>query len=75
MSELRMASGEEANPLGDIFKLDGKLLFDARFVLVFGGINDKTAALICRQLLAMDHDKVAPIRMLISSPDGHVESG
>ncbi|MEC9407839.1 MAG: ATP-dependent Clp protease proteolytic subunit [Abyssibacter sp.] len=75
MSELRMASGEEANPLGDIFKLEGKLLFDARFVLVFGGINDKTAALICRQLLAMDHDKVAPIRMLISSPGGHVESG
>ncbi|WP_348673084.1 ATP-dependent Clp protease proteolytic subunit, partial [uncultured Abyssibacter sp.] len=75
MDDLRLESEPDTSVLNDVFKLEGKLLFDARFVLVFGGINDKTAAIICRQLLAMDHDKVAPIRMLISSPGGHVESG
>lgn len=75
MDDLRLESEPETSALNQVFKLEGKLLFDARFVLVFGGINDKTAAIICRQLLAMDHDKVAPIRMLISSPGGHVESG
>jgi len=75
MDDLRLESEPDTSVLNDVFKLEGKLLFDARFVLVFGGINDKTAAIICRQLLAMDHEKVAPIRMLISSPGGHVESG
>ena len=75
MDDLRLESEPETSALNQVFKPEGKLLFDARLVLVFGGINDKTAAIICRQLLAMDHDKVAPIRMLISSPGGHVESG
>ncbi len=56
------------NPLAEKF-------LEARTVLVFGGINDKLAKSVCEQLLYLDHLKVAPIKLLISSPGGHVESG
>jgi ATP-dependent Clp protease protease subunit len=49
--------------------------FKSRTVLVFGAINDASAADIVRRLIALDADSSAPIDMLVSSPGGHLESG
>ncbi|HEX7686504.1 MAG TPA: ATP-dependent Clp protease proteolytic subunit [Burkholderiaceae bacterium] len=49
--------------------------FKSRTVLVFGGINDQTAAETVRRLIALDAESDDPIDMLVSSPGGHLESG
>jgi ATP-dependent Clp protease protease subunit len=52
-----------------------RLSFKARFVLIFGEINQATARTTCERLIALTHESDAPITVLISSPGGHVESG
>jgi ATP-dependent Clp protease protease subunit len=52
-----------------------QLAFKSRFVLVFGEINHTVARTVCERLIALSQQSDAPIRMLISSPGGHVESG
>jgi ATP-dependent Clp protease protease subunit len=52
-----------------------KLSFKSRFVLIFGEINQTMARTTCERLIALAEDSEAPIRVLISSPGGHVESG
>ena len=52
-----------------------QLAFKSRFVLVFGEINHNVARTVCERLIALSQQSDAPIRMLISSPGGHVESG
>ena len=50
--------------------------FKSRTVLVFGTINDQSAADTVRRLIALDADSPhEPIDMLVSSPGGHLESG
>jgi ATP-dependent Clp protease protease subunit len=49
--------------------------FASRTVLVFGSINDQSAADTVRRLIALDAASHAPIDMLVSSPGGHLESG
>ena len=49
--------------------------FKSRTVLVFGAINDQTAADTVRRLIALDGASHAPIDILVSSPGGHLESG
>ena len=50
--------------------------FKSRTVLVFGAINDQSAADTVRRLIALDADSPnEPIDMLVSSPGGHLESG
>ena len=50
--------------------------FKSRTVLVFGAINDQSAADTVRRLIALDADAPhEPIDMLVSSPGGHLESG
>jgi ATP-dependent Clp protease, protease subunit len=56
------------NPMSEKF-------LEARTVLIFGGIDDKLAKSVVEKILYLDHLKVAPIKLLISSPGGHVESG
>jgi ATP-dependent Clp protease, protease subunit len=53
----------------------GKLLFDARVVTIFGEINHEMAKATCERLLALAQKSRDPIRILVSSPGGHVESG
>lgn len=53
----------------------GEKFLEARTVLVFGGIDDKLAKSVVEQILYLDHVKTAPIKLIISSPGGHVESG
>lgn len=52
-----------------------KILFDSRTILLFGEINEKVARETISQLLAMGEESRDPIRLVISSPGGHVESG
>jgi len=50
--------------------------FKSRTVLVFGAINDQSAADTVRRLIALDAASPSePIDMLVSSPGGHLESG
>lgn len=58
-------------PLGMV----AKRLFDTRTVLLFGGINMKIAERVCAQLLALSAESNDPIKLVINSPGGHVESG
>lgn len=50
-------------------------LFKSRTVLVFGEIDMRLAERVTAQLTALSAESDAPIRMLINSPGGHVESG
>jgi len=52
-----------------------QLTFKSRFVLVFGEIDHIAARAVCGRLIALAQQSSAPIRVLISSPGGHVESG
>lgn len=52
-----------------------QLSFKSRFVFLFGEINHSVARITCERLVAMAQQSDAPIRVLISSPGGHVESG
>ncbi|MEO8529778.1 MAG: ATP-dependent Clp protease proteolytic subunit [Deltaproteobacteria bacterium] len=52
-----------------------KLFFKTRSVVITGEINDKLAARVATQLLALAQESDDPINMFISSPGGHVESG
>ena len=49
-------------------------LFDSRTVLVFGEINMALAERVSAQLLALAAENPRPIRVVINSPGGHVES-
>jgi ATP-dependent Clp protease, protease subunit len=48
---------------------------DARTVLIFGGIDQKLAERVSAQLLYLDHINHDPIKIIVNSPGGHVESG
>jgi ATP-dependent Clp protease protease subunit len=52
-----------------------KLSFQSRFVLVFGEIDHALARTTCERLIALAQESDAPIRVVVSSPGGHVESG
>jgi len=52
-----------------------KHLFDARKILITGGIDDEIAREVVSRLLAMAHVSNDPITVFVSSPGGHVESG
>ena len=52
-----------------------KLSFQARFVLIFGDIDHASSRATCERLIALSQESEAPIRVLVSSPGGHVESG
>ncbi len=53
----------------------GQRLFKARTVIITGEINQKLAASVTGQLLALAADSQEPITIFINSPGGHVESG
>jgi ATP-dependent Clp protease protease subunit len=51
------------------------LLFKARTLIISGEVNQKLAANVMGQLLAMDSMAQTPITIYINSQGGHVESG
>jgi ATP-dependent Clp protease protease subunit len=50
-------------------------LYDSRTVLIFGEITMALAERVSAQLLALASENDEPIRVLVNSPGGHVESG
>jgi ATP-dependent Clp protease protease subunit len=50
-------------------------LYKSRTVLVFGEIDMRLAERVTAQITAMASESDKPIRMIINSPGGHVESG
>ncbi len=50
-------------------------LFKARTIMLFGEITQKVAQSTCAQLLALAAENDDPVRMIINSQGGHVESG
>jgi ATP-dependent Clp protease protease subunit len=52
-----------------------KALFKSRTVLIFGEIEMKLAERVTAQLLALAAEGEEPIRIILNSPGGHVESG
>lgn len=50
-------------------------LYESRTVLVFGEIDMSLAERVSAQLLALASENHRPIRVVINSPGGHVESG
>ncbi len=48
---------------------------EARTVLLFGPVDQKVSERIATQLLYLDHVSHDPIKLIINSPGGHVESG
>ena len=69
---------EEGQPKPDMPMTAGPVqnaLFNARTVLIFGEINMRLAERVTAQLLALAADGEKPIRVVINSPGGHVESG
>jgi ATP-dependent Clp protease protease subunit len=62
----------------DVEKSQGiaeRLAFRSRFVLIFGEIDHALARVTCERLIALAEESDAAIRVLVSSPGGHVESG
>jgi len=53
----------------------GLRMLRTRTILVSGGIDDKVAARTIAQLLILDAESHDPIRVMISSQGGHVDSG
>jgi ATP-dependent Clp protease, protease subunit len=51
------------------------ILFKARTLIISGEVNQKLAAEVMGQLLAMSHKSDEPITVFINSQGGHVESG
>jgi ATP-dependent Clp protease protease subunit len=64
-----------AEPSPDHQRLLADRLFAARTVLLFGEVNAALAERISAQLFALAAQSTAPIRLIIHSPGGHVESG
>jgi ATP-dependent Clp protease protease subunit len=73
MSEANGPSAAEDDAAGRS-RVD-KRLYESRTVLVFGEITMALAERISAQLLALASENQRPIRLLINSPGGHVESG
>jgi ATP-dependent Clp protease protease subunit len=65
----------ESNEKRGLIPLVGEHLFASRTVLVFGEINVTLAETVTAQLLALAAQGREPIRLVINSPGGHVESG
>ena len=71
----RDADPPESSSHRDPLAVTAKHLFAARTVLVFGEVTMALAESVTAQLLALAAASHDPIRLVINSPGGHVESG
>lgn len=65
----------EEKKSSESFAAVSKNLFKSRTVLVFGEVDHDLARTVTAQLVALSHESSEPIRMIINSQGGHVESG
>jgi ATP-dependent Clp protease protease subunit len=68
-------SDERDEPATPVAKAAAEALFAARTVLVFGEVNTALARSVTAHLVALSSLGKDPIRVLVNSPGGHVESG
>jgi ATP-dependent Clp protease protease subunit len=68
-------SQEPTHDTWSFLKPAADALFTTRTVLVFGEVDAALARSVTAQLLALSAKGDEPIRMLVNSPGGHVESG
>ena len=74
--EMPERSDEKHDPRDPLFPPSAMAkLYASRTVLLFGEITTSLAERVGAQLLALAAESIAPIRMLVHSPGGHVESG
>lgn len=71
---VRAEEEEETEGTGIRAAMTAKFL-EARTVMLFGGVDQKLAERVSMQLLYLDHLSNEPIKLIINSPGGHVESG
>ena len=71
----RLDDETEDKPIGEPNAFLEEALFNARTILLTGGIDDKQARRVCERLLALSSENAEPILLVLSSPGGHVESG
>ena len=71
----RLDDNDEKNASSEPNAFLEQALFNARTILLTGGINDMQARRVCERLLALASESDEPILLVISSPGGHVESG
>lgn len=72
---IRMDDDAGGNPIAEPNAFLEEALFDARTILLTGGIDDKQARRVSERLLALSSKSSDPILLVLSSPGGHVESG
>jgi len=53
----------------------GSLMLKARTVLVNGEVNQELAQKVISQLVVLDSDSHDPIKVIVTSPGGHIDSG
>ena len=75
MTHHRLDDETNEKPIGEPNAFLEEALFNARTILLTGGIDDKQARRVCERLLALSSDSNDPILLVLSSPGGHVESG
>ena len=68
-------SGDEGDAKQAADESLGLRMLKTRTVLVSGGVDDKLAEKVMGQLLILDADNHDPIRVMITSQGGHVDSG
>jgi ATP-dependent Clp protease protease subunit len=73
----RIESAEEAGAGENAGREEGigARMLKARTVLISGGVDDKLAEKTIAQLLVLDAESHDPIRIVITSQGGHVDSG
>jgi len=71
----RLDDDEPATPVSEPNSFLEQALFNARTIMLTGGIDDRQARRVCERLLALASESQEPILLVISSPGGHVESG
>lgn len=72
---IEQSYNEEESEIANPMALMMNKFLDTRTVLIFGGVDQKLAERVSAQMLYLDHVSNEPIRLLINSPGGHVESG
>jgi len=75
MSDTLATEATEADPKEARDESMGLRMLQTRTVLISGGVDDKLAEKVIAQLLILNAENHDPIRVMITSQGGHVDSG
>ena len=74
-TRMKDADDKDEAAITPLAKAAADALFASRTVLIFGEVNMALARSVTAQLVALSSLGKGPIRVLVNSPGGHVESG